>query len=176
MSDFGRLGWWLFTLKAKFLGHFELSQSLTFPPTSLTAFGITKSWVYFPLRTRNDEWKYAWGAMHLKLNNIRLFCLFVCMLFCFVSLFLFLFFFFLTVFCDDLASCSNGFLHSNKQCTLVCQFGNVFCFVLICSIIFKSVYQTSELSKDCGTFFEGEDCKKGWDGLFVFQNLPIVWK
>ena len=89
-------------------------------------------------------------------------------LFCFVSLFLFLFFFFLTVFCDDLASCSNGFLHSNKQ------FGNVFCFVLIFSIIFKSVYQTSELSKDCGTFFEGEDCKKGWDGLFVFQNLPIV--
>ena len=43
------------TLKAKFLGNFELSQSLTFPRTGLTAFGITKSWVYFPLRTRNDE-------------------------------------------------------------------------------------------------------------------------
>ena len=49
-----------------------------------------------------------------------------------------------------------------------------FCFVLIFSIIFKSMYQTSELSKDCGTFFEGEDCKKGWDCIFVFQNLPIV--
>ena len=80
---------WFFL--AKFLGHFELSQSLTFPRTSLTAFGITKSWVYFPFRTRNDEWKYALGAMHLKLNEMRLFFMFVCMFF-------FLFFVFLVCF------------------------------------------------------------------------------
>ena len=168
---------WFFL--AKFLGHFELSQSLTFPRTSLTAFGITKSWVYFPFRTRNDEWKYALGAMHLKLNEMRLFFMFVCMFFFLFFVFLvcfFNFFWFLTVFCDDWASCSNGFLYSYKECTLVCQFDNVFFFVLICSIIFKSVYQTSEPSKDCGTLFEGKDCNKGWDCIFVSQNLPIVWK
>ena len=91
MSDFERLSRWLCTLKAKFLVHFELS---TFPCTGLTAFGITKSWVYFPLRTCNDEWKYAWGAMNLKLNEMRLFFMFVCMVFfcCFSCLFVFVFF------------------------------------------------------------------------------------
>ena len=103
-------------------------------------------------------------------------CMYVFFLFFVFLVCFFLFFLFLTVFCDDWASCSNGFLYSYKECTLVCQFDNVFFFVLICSIIFKSVHQTSEPSKDCGTFFEGEDCNKGWDCIFVFSKSTYCVK
>ena len=41
---------------------------------------LKQSGISFPLKTRNDEWKCAWVAKHLKLIEMRLFfCMFVCM-------------------------------------------------------------------------------------------------
>ena len=75
---------------------------------------------------------------------------------------LFLFFFFLQVFCDKCTSCTNGFLYSCKQSTFFVSLITFFCIVSIC-------YHTSEPSKDCGTFLEGEDCKKGGNFIFFFK-------
>ena len=89
--------------------------------------------------------------------------MFACVLLFFFFHACFFLVFFLSHSLSHSASCTDGFLYSYKQFRLVCQLDNVFYFVSICSNINKSVYQTSEPSKDCGTFFEGEDCKKGRD-------------
>ena len=107
MPDFGRLGWWLCTLKADVLRRFELSHNLTFTRAGLAAFGTTRSGISFPSRSCNDEWNvpgWLWIKNWMKWGFFV--CLYVCM---YVS----------------------------------------------------EPTSTSEPPNDCGTFFEGEDCKKG---------------
>lgn len=115
MPDFGRLGWWLCTLKADVLRRFEISHSLTFPRVGLTAFGTTRSGFLFP----------QGPAMRSEM-------------------------------------CLGGYAFKT-------EWNEAFLYV-------PESTSTLEPPKDCGTFFEGEDCKKGWYWIFVFQNLPIVWK